>query len=62
MKEIQSPCISVCTYNEERICIGCYRSEEEISNWLFMSAEEKQQVIRNTMQRKGSDYYGNNPF
>ena len=28
-----SPCIKVCTYDDEGYCLGCQRTEEEVSTW-----------------------------
>ena len=40
--EIQSPCIKLCVVHpEERICVGCYRSIDEISTWSRKSHEER---------------------
>jgi len=58
---VKSPCINICTLNDKKICIGCYRSAEEISRWNFYNDEEKKKVIENIIKRKsesGIDYYG----
>ncbi|OQS44047.1 hypothetical protein B0T45_00115 [Chromobacterium haemolyticum] len=40
-----SPCIAVCsTAVGDDICRGCARSFDEISNWCFMDAEERERV------------------
>ncbi|MBZ0244144.1 MAG: DUF1289 domain-containing protein [Bacteroidales bacterium] len=60
-KKIKSPCQLICTYDEDRICIGCYRSLEEVANWDGYTEEEKRKVLDNTMKRreeKGGSYYG----
>ncbi len=45
-REPQSPCIKICSIHPaERICIGCYRTPQEISFWERMSAEERQAVL-----------------
>ncbi len=44
--EVQSPCIKLCVIHpEERLCVGCYRSIEEISRWSLMSSTERQTVL-----------------
>jgi uncharacterized protein len=44
--EVQSPCIKLCVVHpEERLCVGCYRTIEEISVWSQMSAQARQAVI-----------------
>ncbi|MBW7846955.1 MAG: DUF1289 domain-containing protein [Bacteroidales bacterium] len=61
-KKIKSPCQLICIYDEDRVCIGCYRTQEEVVNWDRYTDEEKLQVLRNTAERRqekqGSDYYG----
>lgn len=63
MSEIKSPCINVCTYDENKVCLGCKRSEEEIIDWDIYSDAEKKIVMDNCLIRRASemDYYGN-PF
>ena len=35
---VESPCIKVCVVHPEaRLCMGCYRSIEEITGWGRMS-------------------------
>ena len=45
-EEIQSPCVKLCVVHpEERICIGCYRSIDEISGWSRMTPEARAAVM-----------------
>lgn len=37
----QSPCVRICTLNDDKICIGCGRSADEIKNWSTFSDESK---------------------
>ncbi|MFN7223185.1 MAG: DUF1289 domain-containing protein [Paracoccaceae bacterium] len=44
--EIESPCIKLCVVHpEERICVGCYRSIDEIGQWSRMSPEARRAVM-----------------
>ena len=50
---IQSPCVGVCTMNEETgFCLGCYRTIEEIREWWSMTAEQRTQVMDVLEQRQ----------
>lgn len=49
---IKSPCIQVCTLDDEKICLGCHRSAEEIKNWHTMTDEQKLQFMANTEERR----------
>ena len=46
-----SPCISVCVLDENDICMGCYRSADEITDWFMASDDEKREVLRKARQR-----------
>ena len=44
--EIASPCVKLCVVHpEERICVGCFRSIDEISGWSRMTHEERAAVM-----------------
>ncbi len=44
--EVQSPCIKICVVHPaERICTGCLRSIDEITQWSKMSNEARAQVM-----------------
>ncbi|MAR59966.1 MAG: DUF1289 domain-containing protein [SAR92 bacterium MED-G29] len=40
-----SPCISICKLNEDSICLGCFRSMDEILDWQFMEVDQKKSVL-----------------
>ena len=40
--EVDSPCVKVCVVHPDaRICVGCYRTIEEIGGWNRMSNEDR---------------------
>ncbi|MFL9895775.1 DUF1289 domain-containing protein [Paraburkholderia sp. RL17-383-BIF-A] len=39
-----SPCIGVCSTLFDEVCKGCGRTATEVSNWVFLSDEEKRAV------------------
>jgi uncharacterized protein len=40
--EVQSPCVKLCVVHPEaRICIGCYRSIDEITVWSRLTHEAR---------------------
>ena len=48
---VKSPCISICVLNEEDICEGCYRSAQEITDWIELSNPQKEQVLLKVNER-----------
>jgi len=51
MGNLISPCINICELDENKICVGCYRTIEEISNWTKYTDEEKQHIINQVQNR-----------
>ena len=50
--EIESPCVKICVLHPEAgICLGCYRSAAEITDWVMLSNEEKRQVLKRSQER-----------
>ncbi|MCB1733089.1 MAG: DUF1289 domain-containing protein [Halieaceae bacterium] len=47
-----SPCISVCLLDEQDICVGCFRSAAEVTDWFMASAEEKREILRRSEARR----------
>ncbi len=40
-----SPCVNICTLDDEQVCMGCLRRLEEIIAWPTMSGEEQWALI-----------------
>jgi len=47
-----SPCIKVCTYDEHGYCLGCQRTDEEVSSWRDRTEEEQLAGIEMLRERK----------
>ena len=44
--EVDSPCVKLCiVHPEERICVGCYRSIDEIASWSRLTPDQRRAVI-----------------
>ena len=44
--EIPSPCIAVCRLDlQAGVCVGCYRTVDEIGSWSYFTEEERRRVI-----------------
>jgi len=52
MLTIDNPCIRRCTLNEEDICLGCFRSFDDMRQWHKASREEKTQILLTADKRK----------
>ena len=44
--EIASPCVKICVVHpQERICTGCLRTIDEITQWSRFSNDERRQIM-----------------
>ena len=49
---VQSPCIDNCCLNNEKICLGCFRSIMEIAQWSQMSDKMHLDVLHKAESRR----------
>ncbi len=49
---IESPCIRNCCLDNEDICLGCYRSLAEITQWALVDDETRQEFLKKVAKRK----------
>jgi len=56
MSDIKSPCVRNCCLDTEDICLGCFRSMDEIMLWhkVNTTPEQKQQIMCKVKERKAS--------
>ena len=54
---VLSPCVGVCALDDDDVCIGCFRSGQEISRWGYLDNEGKRDILRNVEERmKNSEF------
>ena len=52
--EIDSPCVKICLiHQEEKICIGCFRTMSEITNWSKFNTQ-KRETIQSKLKLRAS--------
>ena len=44
-KPLKSPCVSICALNEDDVCVGCYRTGNEISHWGSYDNDQRREVL-----------------
>lgn len=50
---VSSPCVEVCQIDyAKQVCIGCYRTLNEIAAWGYANEDEKRRILNNTEDRK----------
>ena len=50
---VRSPCISMCWNIDEKkeVCLGCFRSTEEVEGWYDMTDAERRAALKRCKQR-----------
>ena len=57
--EVASPCTSVCMIDAETsLCVGCYRTLDEIAGWIDLSAEHKRTLLETLLIRRARFHAG----
>ena len=52
---VASPCVSICVIDQASgLCIGCYRTLEEIAGWIDLSTAARRAIVAELAQRKAS--------
>ena len=49
---VKSPCVAVCALDENDVCIGCYRTGNEITQWGEMDNQAKAEVMKSVANRE----------
>ena len=52
LRNISTPCISVCKYNGNNYCIGCKRHMNEIFDWLDYSEDMRIAIMKDLIDRE----------
>ena len=51
LKQIKSPCVSICKYNKINFCVGCIRHMNEIFDWFDYSDEMRTAIMTDLLSR-----------
>lgn len=52
-EEVDSPCVKLCVIHPTaEICMGCFRSTDEIAEWSTMPSEARKALIAELPQRE----------
>jgi len=51
IQTVQSPCVSICALDDDDVCMGCYRTGMEISQWGNLNAEKQRLVVKRSQHR-----------
>jgi predicted Fe-S protein YdhL (DUF1289 family) len=43
--QVESPCVRNCCLDDDAVCMGCFRTIEEICGWHSASDERKREIL-----------------
>ena len=49
---VKSPCVEVCALNDQDICVGCYRTADEIIEWFTANSDRKNEILAAVAERR----------
>jgi len=52
MIDINKPCIKKCCLNEDNICLGCFRTFDDMRQWNKANIEKKTRMLKIAQKRK----------
>jgi predicted Fe-S protein YdhL (DUF1289 family) len=57
----QSPCVRNCCLDDDLVCLGCFRSIEEIQEWSLVDDHRRRLILQNAMQRREASRRAESP-
>lgn len=52
---VLSPCIGLCQLDDGGLCVGCFRTGDEIGRWLGMSTAEREKLMSVILPQREAD-------
>ena len=49
---LESPCISICSLDQNDVCEGCFRTGSEIVDWFTADDDRKREILEASTQRR----------
>jgi predicted Fe-S protein YdhL (DUF1289 family) len=48
----ESPCISICSLDQNDVCEGCFRKGNEIVDWFTADDDRKREILEASTKRR----------
>ncbi len=56
LEPVESPCVDICRLDDQGYCVGCFRTGQEIADWLAYSPEQRSDIMKRLPARAGSRF------
>lgn len=54
MPTVEKPCIRKCSLNEEDICLGCFRTFDDMLAWNKSTHSQRVEMLKKAQERKST--------
>lgn len=51
-RRVESPCVRKCTLDGDDVCVGCFRSIDEICAWGGAGNERRREILQSAAARR----------
>ncbi len=51
-RAVLSPCIGICSIDEDGLCGGCHRTGDEIAHWPLMNDDLRLRLMEDVLPRR----------
>ncbi len=48
-RAVLSPCVGICSLDDDGLCLGCHRTSSEIARWPQMNDDERLRLMETTL-------------
>lgn len=52
LRPVLSPCTGVCMLDPGGLCMGCFRTGDEIARWLSMEDDERRRLMDDVLPQR----------
>ncbi|BFM48869.1 DUF1289 domain-containing protein [Marinomonas sp. THO17] len=56
-ERLPSPCVNVCYLDDNDVCVGCYRTGYEISQWGSLAIEGQRAIMQKVREREAASQF-----
>jgi len=57
-----SPCVRNCCLDDDLVCLGCFRTIEEIKEWTLVDDERRRLILQNARRRREASPMRDGPW
>ncbi|MDD5271510.1 MAG: DUF1289 domain-containing protein [Methylovulum sp.] len=51
-ERVESPCIRICCLDDDDVCLGCFRTLTEITQWTLVDNASRLAILTNARHRQ----------